>query len=215
MKKPKPTLPSPSMVVALIALVMATTGTAAAVTVSFARNSDRVDGIHAVSAGASLKRTAGKLIATDKTGQIQSKYLNAISGHGNAQVFGANIDVVDNATGGAAPLVTIPFFGTLAVSCKDENNKVGVEDPQSTVTFTNASGSTLALARTGAGVTTSIKDVQNGTIDSFTLSNAHTYEYNVQSPGGTNLVIHGVVNQLGRGTAAAKCNEYGQALRVG
>lgn len=216
MKKFNPQLPSPAMVVALIALVMATTGTAAAVTVSFARNSDRVDGIHAKPAGSSLRSTAGKLIATDKTGQIQSKYLNAISGHGNAQVFGANIQVVDGSTVGAQVLVGIPFFGTLAVSCADENTKVGVEDPRSTVTFTNTSGNTLALARTGSGgVATVITDKQNGTVDSFTLSNAHTYEYNIQSPGGTNLVVHGVVNQLGRNTASAVCNEYGQALRVG
>jgi YD repeat-containing protein len=219
MNKLKPKLPSPAMVVALIALVMASTGTAAAITVA---NSDRVDGIHAVPAGASLARTAGKLVATNKDGshrgQIQPKYLdlsNTVTGHGFVQVFGGNIQVVDNATLAAQVLVNVPFFGTLSVACRDENPAAGREDPQSTVTFTNTSGNTLALARTGSGVTTSIRDVQNGTTDSFTLSSAHTYEYNIQSPRGVNVLIHGVVNQLGRNTAAASCNEYGQALRVG
>jgi hypothetical protein len=219
MNKFKPKLPSPAMVVALIALVLASTGTAAAITVA---NSDRVDGIHAVPAGASLARAAGKLVATNRSGsgrgQIPSKYLdlgNVVTGHGLAQVFGANIQVVDNAALAAQGLVSIPFFGTLTVACRDESGVAGREDPQSTVTFTNTSGSTLALARTGSGVTTSIKDVQNGTTDSFTLSNAHTYEYNIQSPRGVNVLIHGVVNQLGRNTADARCNEYGQALRVG
>jgi hypothetical protein len=220
MNKFKPKLPSPAMVVALIALVMTSTGTAAAITVA---NSDRVDGIHAVPAGASLARTAGKLVATNKSGsargQIPGKYLdtsNLVTGHGFAQVFGANVQVVDNATLAAQVLVNIPFFGTLTIACRDESAVVGREDPQSTVTFTNTSGNALALARTGnSGVPTSIKDVQNGTTDSFTLSNAHTYEYNIQSPRGVNVLIHGVVNQLGRNTADARCNEYGQALRVG
>ena len=217
MNKVKPKLPSPAMVVALIALVLAMTGSAVA-----ALNASSVNGISAVPAGASLKRAAGKLVATNKSGshrgQIPSKYLdtsNSVTGHGFAQVFGANIQVVDNATLGAQVLVNVPFFGTLTVGCRDESAVVGREDPQSTVTFTNTSGNTLALARTGSGVATSIRDVQNGTTDSFTLSNAHTYEYNIQSPGGINVLIHGVVNQIGRNTADARCNEYGQALRVG
>jgi YD repeat-containing protein len=219
MNKLKPKVPSPAMIVALIALVMASTGTAAAITVA---NSDRVDGIHAVPAGASLAGSAGKLVATNRggshRGQIQPKYLdlsNTVAGHGFAQVFGVNIQVVDNATLAAQVLVNIPFFGTLAVACRDESAVVGREDPQSIVTFTNTSGNTLALARTGSGVTTSIRDVQNGTTDSFALSNPHTYDYNIQSPRGVNVLIHGVVNQLGRNTADARCNEYGQALRVG
>ena len=57
-------LPSPAMAVALLALFVALSGTAAAVTVDFARNSDKVDGKHAVGYGASLNARKGKLVAT-------------------------------------------------------------------------------------------------------------------------------------------------------
>ncbi len=50
--------------VALIALFVALTGSAAAVTVAFAQNSDKVDGKHAVGYGASLSARKGKLVAT-------------------------------------------------------------------------------------------------------------------------------------------------------
>jgi hypothetical protein len=220
MNKFKPKLPSPAMVVALIALVMTSTGTAAAITVA---NSDRVDGIHAVPAGASLKRAAGKLVATNKSGsargQIPGKYLdtsNLVSGHGFVQVFGANIDVVDQNATAAQALIRIPFFGSLTVQCLDENAAVGRENPRSAVTFTNQSGNVIALARTGSsGVGSRFTDLPPNAVDTFALSSAHTYEYNLQSPGGVNVLIHGVVNQLAVNTATARCNEYGQALRVG
>jgi hypothetical protein len=60
-------IPSPAMVVALIALFVALTGSAAAVTVAYARNSDKVDGKHAVGYGASLNARKGKLVATSST----------------------------------------------------------------------------------------------------------------------------------------------------
>jgi hypothetical protein len=67
-------LPSPAMVVALVALFVALTGSAAAVTVSYALNSDKVDGKHAVGAGATLNRAAGKLVATRSTGANKGKF---------------------------------------------------------------------------------------------------------------------------------------------
>ena len=54
-------IPSPAMVVALIALFVALTGSAAAVTVAFAQNSDKVDGKHAVGYGASLSARRRRL----------------------------------------------------------------------------------------------------------------------------------------------------------
>jgi hypothetical protein len=60
--------PSPSLVISLIALVMATTGTAIAA-VDFARNAGAVDGKSAVSAGSSLSNARGKLVATARGGR--------------------------------------------------------------------------------------------------------------------------------------------------
>lgn len=72
-------LPSPSMAVALLALFVALSGTAAAVTVDFARNSDKVDGKHAVGASSTRNHAAGKLVATVGTGlnkgRIASKFI--------------------------------------------------------------------------------------------------------------------------------------------
>jgi hypothetical protein len=55
------------MAVALIALFIALTGSAAAVTVTYAQNSDKVDGKHAVSSSASVSQRRGKLVATSGT----------------------------------------------------------------------------------------------------------------------------------------------------
>src|SRR5215208_4882872 len=70
--------PSPATVISIIALVMATTGTAVAA-VDFARNSGQVDGISAVPASSSNSRAKGNLVATARggsnVGQIPHKFL--------------------------------------------------------------------------------------------------------------------------------------------
>ena len=63
----RPRRPSPAMVVAVIALVVALSGTAIAA-VDYARNAGAVDGKSAVGAQASLGRAAGKLVATAADG---------------------------------------------------------------------------------------------------------------------------------------------------
>ena len=63
-------LPSPAMVVAVIALIVALSGTAIAA-VDFARNAGAVDGKSAVGAKASLRSAAGKLVATSTGGGLQ------------------------------------------------------------------------------------------------------------------------------------------------
>jgi hypothetical protein len=59
--------PSPAMIVALIALFVALSGSATAVTVTYAQNSDKVDGKHAVSYRATVSARKGKLVATSGT----------------------------------------------------------------------------------------------------------------------------------------------------
>src|SRR5215207_1583101 len=71
--------PSPAMVVALIALVMAMTGSAVAA-VNFATNAGAVDGKSAVRAGVTRSFAAGRLVATaadgPNKGRIPSKFLD-------------------------------------------------------------------------------------------------------------------------------------------
>ncbi|HSD79536.1 MAG TPA: hypothetical protein VLB47_02705, partial [Solirubrobacteraceae bacterium] len=57
--------PSPSLAVSLAALVMASTGTAVAA-VTYAQNAGAVDGRSAVGSGASPRRAAGRLVATQR-----------------------------------------------------------------------------------------------------------------------------------------------------
>src|SRR4051812_50179315 len=70
--------PSPGTVLSILAIVMATTGTAAAA-VDFARNAGAVDKLSAVPAGSSNSRAKGNLVATARgganSGQIPNKFL--------------------------------------------------------------------------------------------------------------------------------------------
>ena len=70
--------PSPSMVVALIALVLSTSGSAVAA-VSYASRAGSVDGHSAVGASSSLQARGRNLVATAKggpmSGQIPAKFL--------------------------------------------------------------------------------------------------------------------------------------------
>lgn len=215
--------PSPSMVVSIIALVLAMGGTSIAA-VSFARNAGAVNGKSAVSSTSSLRRAAGKLVATKSSGpgrgQIPAKFLeltraNVVQGHGLAQTFGTVVPVLDNQTAAPAGLVNVPFFGTFSITCRDENNTVGREDPQSTLQFTNQSGTVVNFGRSVNNGTTAIGALQNGAVDSTSpLSQSHTFHYNLQDRG-IDVVIDGVVRQDGRNSSNATCTIWGQAVRVG
>src|SRR5439155_18164752 len=99
-------MPSPSLVISIIALVMAGTGSAVAA-VNFARNAGHVDGKSAVSARSSLRHAAGKLVATKRggreRGKIPSKFLGGVF-VGSAARFGTTTPVVDNGTAAGADL---------------------------------------------------------------------------------------------------------------
>lgn len=206
--------PSPAMVVALIALVFAMTGSAAAV-VSFARNAGAVDGKSAVSAGASNTLAAGKLVATRRAGALRgtipARFLDPSAGQSLS--FGRSTDVIDN--GGQAPFViaSIAGFGTLQATCGDQKGGVGVEDPTTTITFTNTSGQAINFARSlGTGQTSVTGLVPNQTA-SFVVNGSNTYVINVLRQG-TSLLVNGAVRQDGANTASAFCVNYGQATVV-
>src|SRR5437762_1786608 len=121
----RPNRPSPSMMVALCALILATTGSAVAA-VTYARNSDRVDGLHAVSATASNARAAGKLVATSRggagRGQLPAKFVD-LRGVPRALSFGRYDAVPDNQTSATTVLAAIPGLGTLSNACSDQDSR--------------------------------------------------------------------------------------------
>jgi hypothetical protein len=215
---PMPTLPKPSSstVIALVALVFAMTGSAAAV-VNFARNAGAVDGKSAVPAGVKPAAAAGKLVTTRRVGAqagtVPISYLDPATGR--SQQFGQTTDVIDN--GGTVPftIASIPGFGTLQATCGDQSNTAGNEDPTTTISFVNTSGAPVNFARTvgGAGGSTQVLGLVPNQAASFAVNGSNTYVVNLNKPG-TTVLVNGVVRQDGAGTAAASCVNWGEGTQA-
>ncbi len=207
--------PSPSLVISIIALVMATTGTAVAA-VSYATNAGKVDGKSAVASSASLKRAAGKLVATNRTGadrgKIPGKFLAGVV-RGQSQQFGRLIEVADNANGAPQPIAGAPGLGTLTVACNDQNPRPGVEDPLTTITFVNGSGATVNIARRAGNGENTVALLQPAAVDTLTIGGSQMFDIHVER-NLQNLRVVGVVRQDGRGTGAAACLVYGFGIVV-
>lgn len=205
--------PSPSMVVALIALFVALTGTAFAA-VTYAERAGSVDGKSAVSATVTTAKAANRLIAANSRGldkgQIPAKFLDDVP---VTQTFGSAFEVVDNATGAANTIGSVAGIGTLTASCSDENQNAGNEDPASTITITNSSGEAINIARSTGGGGPTILPQPNGTVHSFQIRGSTTFNMHIERRG-TNMLVNGVVRQDGRGTPAANCLVYGTVLRI-
>ena len=209
--------PSPAMVVALIALVFAMTGSAAAV-VSFARNAGAVDGKSATTSSASPGFAAGKLVAVRKSGALRgtlpSKFLDPTTVP-REFVFGRSADVIDNGSETPFTIATIPGFGTVTATCGDENNTNGNENPRTTITFGNTAGQNIEFARSlGNGSALGVVNLANNQASSFTINSSNTFILQVQKLG-TNLMVFGVVRQNGQGTNNASCINYGRVSQLG
>jgi len=137
------------MVVAVIALFVASSGTAVAV-VGFARNSGAVDGKSAVSASASVQRASGKLVATASSGpgkgRIPDKFVSNVMRGGSSSLT-KYMRVVDNAEGPVSPLAIIPRIGRLDAQCRDQDPTPGVESTQTVITFTAADAGGVNISR--------------------------------------------------------------------
>jgi hypothetical protein len=185
----KPKLPSPAMIVALLALVMATSGTAVAA-VSFARNAGAVDGKSAVGNGATNHRAAGKLVATTRhganRGRINHRYLEGVM-RGSAATFGRASQVVDNQT-----LAPVAIGGVRGVA--------------------NFSGEAISVSKRVGNGPAAVPPLLNGVQTTLVVNGSNTFELHVQRPNGTNYAVNGVVRQDGSRTAAAQCLVYWYAL---
>lgn len=202
---------SPSLVVSIFALVAATAGTAIAA-VDFAKNAGAVDGRSAVSGSATNAKAAGKLVATGKSGRIPIKFLQ-LSGimRGSKATFAQGIEVVDNAAGTPIAIGLQEGLGGITATCQDQNNKAGTEDPQTTITFANASGQTVNFSRSVGPQPPVITTVASATQTDFTINGSNTFKIYAQV-GTTHYVMDGVVRQDGTDTAAAVCAVWGNVL---
>ena len=209
--------PSPAMCVAVLALFVALGGTSIAAVgyakrAGKARKAEKVDGKSAVSASSTLRRAAGKLVATTRSGpdrgQIPAKFLAS-----NNRSFGSAFEVVDNATLAPAVFGGAEGVGTFEANCADQSPKPGVEDPMSTIQFVNRSGGLLNVTRRKGTDPAAIEILSNGAVAPFTLVGSNTFEFQIQR-AGLSLLINGTVRQDGKGQPAASCLVYGTVVRV-
>lgn len=213
--------PSPAMVVAIIALIVATSGTAIAA-VDFARNAGAVDGRSAVSGRASLQQAAGKLVATANggpgKGRISGRFVQDVMRGGSTSLT-RYIRAVDNSDGPIVPLAIIPKIGRLDARCRDQDPTPDIKSTQTLVTFTasdergvNVSlllGSDIGSSREGI-VFTAIKD-QPVAVMNFADS---LFQLTLQARDRTVFISGAARPDLNR-TAAAACLIFGVGLRVG
>jgi hypothetical protein len=126
------------MVVAVIALIVALSGTAIAA-VDFARNAGAVDGKSAVGAKASLRSAAGKLVATSTggngKGQIPARFLDGVM-RGGTMTLSKYLRTVDNQAGRPTPLLIIPGIGRFDAQCDDVDPTAGTQTTRTSITFT-------------------------------------------------------------------------------
>ena len=196
--------PSPAMVVAIIALVMAGTGSAVAA-VNFARNAGKVDGKDAVKASANRDRAAGNVVATRKEGvskgKIPNKFLAQVP---QAGTFNRISEVNDNQAGAITPASLSPL-GLLTVACNDQDaNQSGQEDPTTTVTFVNNLGAGVNYSHVVGQQPPVVVPQPAATQQSFTINGSNVFRIHVEA-NGVNAVFEGQVRQDGRDTAAASC----------
>ena len=213
----KPRLPSPAMVVAMVALAVGLSGTAVAA-VNFANNSGAVDGKSAVASGAKLSSAAGKLVATQRSGsgkgRIASKYLDLPQlVRGSSSNFGRAVGVVDNQQGVAQPIGSVPGIGALTATCRDESPVVGRLDPATTITLANTSGEAINLMRKVDSDAAAVTPLANGVVHQFSISGSRPFTLHVERRG-TNTLVQGVVRQDGRNLPSAQCLVYGFSLVI-
>jgi hypothetical protein len=205
--------PSPAMVVAGIALFVSLGGTSIAA-VSYVSNAGAVDGKSAVYSGASLASAAGKLVATNRSGDDKGRLPGKfVADVGKTATFGRVIEVADNTPGAPQAVVAISGVGYLTATCNDQNDAAGKEDPVSSMTFVNNSGQPVNIARRVGNGDGAISIAANQTATSVAIGGSNTFTFHVVL-GGTNVMIDGGVRQDGRGTAAALCSVFGVSTSV-
>ena len=214
-------LPSPAMVVAVVALIVALSGTAVAA-VDFARNAGAVDGKSAVGAKASLRSAAGKLVATsrggDGKGQIPARFLDGVM-RGGTQTLSKYLRTVDNQAGRPTPLLIIPGIGRFDAQCDDVDPTVGTQTTRTSINFTASVQQGVNVSRLlgrdiGAGERPAVFSAPKGQPVSILASADGLFEVIMEAKGRSVLVTGAARTDNGPGPAAA-CLLWGTAFRVG
>jgi hypothetical protein len=217
----RPSRPSPAMVVAVIALIVALSGTAIAA-VDYARNAGAVDGKSAVGAQSTRTDAAGKLVATASDGpgkgRIPPKFLDNVM-RGASTSLTQYLRVEDNQPGRTVPLAIIPKIGRLDAQCRDQDPTPGLESTQTVITFTgfdpggvNVSrllGSDIANGQDGIVFTAG----KNQPVTIISLADS-LFQLIMQARDRT-VFVSGSSRSDANHTPAAACLIFGIGLRVG
>jgi hypothetical protein len=208
------------MVVAIIALVVASSGTAVAV-VGYARNAGAVDGKSAVAANSTTRRAAGNVVATAVTGphrgRLPDKFVSGVMKGGSASLT-QYLRVSDNAEGPVVPLAIIPNIGRLDAQCRDQDPTTGVESTQTVITFTAAAAGGVNVSRLlgrdieyarNAVVFTALKDTP---VPILTFADS-LFQLVLQARERT-VFINGASRSDQNRSPNAACLVFGIALRV-
>lgn len=213
-------MPSPAMVVALIALVVSFSGTAFAV-VNYARNAGAVDGKSAVSSNSSLRQASGNLVATAPAGRdrgrIPARFVAGVMRGGSTSLT-RYIRVVDNQDGPVVPLAIIPKIGRLDAQCRDQDPEPGIESTQTVISFTASERGGVNVSRLlgrdiesarNAVVFTALKDRP---VPIISLAD-NLFQLVLQARNRT-VFVNGAGRSDANRSADAACLVFGLALRV-
>lgn len=217
----KPRLPSPAMIVAVIALVVALSGTAIAA-VNYAQNAGAVDHKSAVAADSSLRRAAGKLVATQTggngKGQIPARFLDGVM-RGGTQTLSKYLHTVDNQAGRPTPLLIVPGIGRFDVLCDDVDPTAGTQTTRTSMSFTASVRQGVNVTRLvgrdiGAAQRPDVFSAPQGQPVQMLASADGLFQFVMEAKGRSVLVVGASRTDNSPGPQAA-CLLWGTAFRVG
>ena len=95
-------------------------------------------------------------------GRLPGKFISDV---GKTSTFSNIFEVADNAPGAPQTVSTLSGLGTLTATCNDQAVAAGVEDPISTISFNNASGEIVNVARRVGNGDGALTVAANQTVD--------------------------------------------------
>jgi hypothetical protein len=209
------------MVVAVIALIVALSGTAIAA-VDFAQNAGAVDGRSAVGARASLREAAGKLVATADggtgKGQIPARFLQGVMRGGTASLS-KYLHTVDNQAGRPTALLIVPGIGRMDAECDDVDPAVGTATTRTSISFTASVKQGVNISRLlgrdiAAAQRPDVFTAPKGQVVPIIASADGLFEVVMEAKGRSVLVIGAARTDNAPGPRAA-CLIWGTAFRIG
>jgi len=214
-------LPSPAMVVAVIALIVALSGTAIAA-VDFAQNSGAVDGKSAVGAKATLRQAAGKLVATSTggsgKGRIPARFVDGVM-RGGTMTLSKYLRTTDNQAGRLTPLLIVPGIGRFDAQCDDVDPTPGTQTTRTSINFIASPSAGVNVSRLlgrdiGAGQRPQVFSAPKGQPVSILASADGLFEVIMQAKSRSVLITGAARTDNAPGPQAA-CLIWGTAFRVG